>query len=550
MFIRIKDKPNGHKAIQIVDTFRQGAQVRQKILKHVGSAHNDEELESYRQLAEVILEGLRVQPGLGLAEPKTPPARPVHDVGDDRVRMRDLREQSRVIEGIGDILGGLYDELGLAGVLKPTRRDACTDRILRELVLARLATPASKRKSVELLARNYGIDRSLQQVYRMMDQVAARESEIRDAVGAATLGLFQKGIDVLFFDVTTLYFESFTADEFKGFGFSKDCKFKQTQVMLALITTTGGLPITYELFPGNTFEGHTLIPIIELLKKRFEVREILLVADRAMFNRKNLDQMDALGIRYIVAAKLRKLPPAVRERILSEPGYQMAQLEEELHWLGEFEHEGRRLISSYSPERAKKDRSDRLRLIERVEKKCKGRDSLPVAEVIGNAGTAKFLEIERAKARLSPEKIENDALWDGMHGVITNVRDMTATAVLSRYRGLWQIEEAFRINKHDLAMRPIFHWTQPRIRAHIAICFLAYAVAKHATRRLEAAGIHMSFARLREELLLIQSSILLNVRTRKCYRLPSRLTDLQKSICYAFGVRRSETPTLCPPHKM
>ncbi|MBI4129593.1 hypothetical protein HY464_02780, partial [Candidatus Peregrinibacteria bacterium] len=148
------------------------------------------------------------------------------------------------------------------------------------------------------------------------------------------------------------------------------------------------------------------------------------------------------------------------------------------------------------------------------------------------------------------KKIANDALWDGMHGVITNVRDMSAVSVLSRYRGLWQIEEAFRINKHDLAMRPIFHWSEPRIRAHIAICFLAYAVAKHATRKLEAAGIRISFARLREELLLIQSSIVINVRTRKCYRLPSRLTDLQKGICRAFRARRSETPSLCSPHKM
>ncbi|MBI4129600.1 IS1634 family transposase, partial [Candidatus Peregrinibacteria bacterium] len=449
MFIRVKDKPNGHKAIQIVDTFRMGDQVRQKILKHVGAARNDQELESYRQLAQAILEGLRTQPCLPLPQqqPQVVP-RVTSDPGDDRVRMRDLREQSRVIEGIRDILGGVYDELGFGGVLKPSRRDACGDGILRDLVLARLATPASKRKSVEILGRSHGIARSLDQVYRMMDQVAARESEIRDAVGAATLGLFQKGIDVLFFDVTTLYFESFTADELRGFGFSKDCKFKQTQVMLALITTTGGLPITYELFPGNTFEGHTLIPIIELLKKRFEVREILLVADRAMFTRKNLDQMDALGLRYIVAAKLRKLPPALREKILSEPGYLVAQVEDELHWLGEFEHEGRRLISSYSPERAKKDRFDRARLIERLEKKRKGRDSLPVAEVIGNSGTAKFLNIEKAAARLDPKKIANDALWDGMHGVITNVRDMSAVSVLSRYRGLWQIEEAFRINKH------------------------------------------------------------------------------------------------------
>jgi len=544
MFIRIKEKSNGHRAIQIVQTVREGERVRQKLVRHVGHAKNDEEVQAYQEIATSILNSLDPQLSFPLA--KSPRVEPGLDCDfDNRVRIRDLREDRRVIEGIQAVFGNLYDELGFSKLLKPDRSDSKCDVILRDLVLARLADPLSKRKSVQMLWRNFNIHHSLDPVYRMMDKVTAHQAEIRDTVCNATLGLFQKGIDVLFFDVTTLFFESFSADELRNFGFSKDCKFKQTQVVLALVTTTGGMPITYELFPGNKFEGHTLLPIIELLKKRFEVHNILLVADRAMFTKENLKAMDDQGIGYIVGAKLRKLPPTLRSQILEERGYYPSVVEDELHWVGEFEHEGRRLITSYSSIRARKDQSDRLRLIERLKKKSRGRDTLPIGEIINNAGTAKFLEIEKASAKIDEKKITSDAQWDGMHGIITNVKTQSAISLLSRYRGLWQIEDAFRIKKNDLAMRPIFHWTENRIRAHVAICFLAYAIAKHATSKLQVSGLNLSFARLREELLLVQASILVNIRTRKFYRVPSKLTDLQAKIFKIFRLRRSDVPDLC-----
>lgn len=545
MFIRVKDKPNGRKAIQIVDSLRDGERIRQKIVRHVGHATSDEEVEVFQLLAAKILAGLKSQPSLplGIFESQ----KTSRDENDERVRIRDLREEARVVEGIREVLGGFYDELGFSCLLELRRRDSKANEILRSCVLARLADPSSKRRSVEILSRSHGLNHSLDQMYRMMDAVASHQDQIRNAVCDSTLGLFQTGIDVMFFDVTTLYFESFTKDELRKFGFSKDCKFNQTQVVLALVTTTAGLPITYELFPGNKYEGHTLICIVEQLKARFSVRDILLIADRAMFSRDNLNQMDELGVRYIVAAKLRKLPPIIREKILGDKGYCAALVENELHWLQELEHEKRRLIVGYSPERAKKDRSDRVRLLERLEKKRKGRETLPVGELIGNAGTSKFLEIEKATARINDKKVIEDARWDGMHGVITNVMDVAATTILSRYRGLWQIEAAFRLNKHDLKMRPIFHWNEKRIRAHIAICFLAYAVAKHAIVKLERSGLRVSFAKLRDELLQIEASILINLKTEKRYRLPSKLTQIQKDICKAFGIRRSETPESHPP---
>ena len=136
----------------------------------------------------------------------------------------------------------------------------------------------------------------------------SRQREIRHTITASTLELFGGKLDVAFFDVTTLFFESVNEDELRNFGFSKDCKFKETQVVLALVTTTtDGLPVTYRLFPGNIYEGHTLISMVEEIRKASEVGNVLLVADRAMFNRENLDAMDKAGINYIVASRLKSL---------------------------------------------------------------------------------------------------------------------------------------------------------------------------------------------------------------------------------------------------
>ncbi|MBI4727296.1 hypothetical protein HY768_08780, partial [candidate division TA06 bacterium] len=133
---------------------------------------------------------------------------------------------------------------------------------------------------------------------------------------------------------------------------------------------------------------------------------------------------------------------------------------------------------------------------------------------------------------------KSDARYDGLHGVITNLKEDAANAILSRYRGLWQIEEAFRVNKHDLKMRPIFHWTPRRIKAHIAICFIAFAIAKQAVYRLGRRQLPMSFEQLRNELLHVQASLVVDIKTRKRYILPSHATINQKRIYQAFGLRK------------
>jgi transposase len=479
------------------------------------------------------------QPALPLGDPLKILQRQKKE-SDDIVRIKNLREEQRIIDGIGDVFGRLYKDLQFDKLLSGTNRDRQWNDILVSCVLARIANPVSKRRSASLLEEDYGIKIPLEKIYRVMDHVADRESDIKQHIAQTTLSLFPGQVDILFFDVTTLYFESFATDELRNFGFSKDCKFKEVQVVLALVTTTKGLPITYKLFPGNTYEGGTLVEMVQDLQTQYNINNVLLVADRAMFNEENLTQMESLGIKYIVAAKLKGLPRSLQSDIL-HADYHTDVIGDELYWLNEFEHKSRRLVVGYSYRRAKKDAADRQRLVDRLMKKVKG-DKINMKDLIPNYGTKKYIRVDNGSASINQEKIEADVQWDGLHGVITNVTDKTSSELISRYRELWQIEEAFRLNKHDLKMRPVFHWTERRIKAHIAICFLAFTLAKQAVYRIALQQAPMSFEQIRNELLHAQSSIVIDLASQKKYIIPSHVTVNQKKLYQVFGLKRSQVP--------
>jgi transposase len=543
MFVRVKPKPNGKKSIQIVESYRRADQVSQKIVRHVGQAATDREVDELTRLAQSIIDEMETdkQPCLPFLDPiKLLKENRRKKESSDSVKIKNLREEQRIIDGIGDVFGKLYKDLKLDKLIGGTHKDEQWNSILESCVLSRIANPVSKRRSASLLEEDYGIKIPLEKIYRMMDHVADREPDIKQRIAQTTLSLFQEQVDVLFFDVTTLYFESIDTDELRAFGFSKDCKFKEVQVVLALVTTTKGLPITYKLFPGNTYEGGTLVEMVKDLQSQYAIKNILLVADRAMFNEDNLSCMESLGIQYIVAAKLKTLPKILKFDIL-HADYNEEVIGDEMHWLKEFEYKSRRLVVGYSAKRAGKDAADRQRLVDRLMKKVKG-DKIKVKDLIPNYGSKKYINIENGNASINKEKIEADAEWDGFHGVITNASDKTSSELLSRYRELWQIEEAFRISKHDLKMRPIFHWTENRIKAHIAICFLAFTLAKQAVYRITLQQASMSFENIRNELLHAQSSVVIDLDSQKKYIIPSHVTVNQKKLYQAFGLKRSQVP--------
>jgi len=544
MFVRKKEKKNGKTAVQVVESYRRGDKVNQKIVRHVGQAVNEKEIEVLMNLGKAIIEEIKEerQPSLPLFKPeKLIDKKEQKAEVEDDVLLKNLKEEQRVNDGIGDVFGRLYTDLGFDNIIKGTRKDKEWNAILKACVISRLANPVSKRRTASLLERDFGIRIPLEKIYRMMDHLAENEMIVKKHIEKTTLSLFRKKVEVLFFDVTTLYFESFEPDDLRKSGFSKDNKVNETQIMLALVTTNRGMPVTYKIFPGNTYEGNTLLDMVSELKQSYDVEKVTIVADRAMFTEKNLQDMEKNDFNYVVAAKLKTLRKDLKKQILNS-ALENKEVDGDKNWINEFEYKGRRLIVNYSNDRAKKDSKDRKRLIDRLQKKVR-HNKINIKDLISNRGSKEFISIKGGSATLNEEKIAASACWDGLHGIITNNLSEKSEELLSRYRSLWQIEEAFRVSKHDLRMRPIYHWTESRIKAHISICFIAYTIIKQALYRLSVQkNMDISFERLRNELLHVQSSILVDQTTKNKYILPSKVTVAQRKIYKAFDLTRSDTP--------
>lgn len=357
MFIREVAKPNGSVSIRIVESVRRGGKVVQKTVRTLGQHKDPKEIQIIKTAAEALIVQLRdsrhpALPGLE-TEIHGTQERSNTKESVSSLHPKHLKERSRVNSGINAVFGHVYDQMKFDGIIVGTRKDDYWNSILRACVMARLAEPESKRRTTLNLARDFANDIPLQKIYRMMDHLSLNEEVLKSRLMASTLTLFNQQVDVMFFDVTTLYFESFDPDELRHSGFSKDCKFKETQVVLALVTNSEGHPLTYEIFPGNTYEGSTLVTAIESLKKRFSISQVILVADRAMFTESNLKMMEKNNVRYVVAAKLKALPKEIKREILNAD-FNAGVIGDELHWSKEFSYKNRRLLVGYSNRRAKK----------------------------------------------------------------------------------------------------------------------------------------------------------------------------------------------------
>jgi transposase len=348
--------------------------------------------------------------------------------------------------------------------------------------------------------------------------------------------------DVVLFDVTTLHFESTEADDLREFGYSKNFRFNTTQVVLALATNELGLPIGYELFKGNEAEVKTLIASINNWKSLFNIKQVTFVGDRAMFSQGNLAILDECGYNYVIAAKLRKLPSNMKEQILDEKNYCIDSYNNDVTWLGEFEFNNKRIIATYTPSRAKHDFTKRKQILDAIKPKTGN-----VNKLIKN-GAKKYIKLEDGgNTVIDDNKIIQEAMWDGMHGIITNIKDKSAKELLAKYHSLWHIEEAFRINKTDLKMRPIYHWTAKRIESHIAICYMTFALLKYIQYKVEITQIKYSVQDVLEVLLKIQSTIFIHKVTKDRYRMPSSMSNNAKCIYKAFDVERSLDASIYQP---
>ena len=551
MFVRVKTTPNSpRQSVQLVEGVRVDGKVRQRIVRHVGVAADEAELARLKELGEYLKARIahERQPGLfppeqvagqvieaGRREAEEPDPAPL------RVDLKALREEHRIVTGVHEAYGAVYRELGFDRLLNARHRASAP--ALFHTVMARVANPHSKRETARRLGRDFGVSLALEKIYRMMDRLDGRFiARLKSRVASNTGALLGGPVDLLFFDCTTLYFESVAEDAagagrdaLKAFGHSKDGKPHRVQVVLALAVTREGLPVGYEVFPGATYEGHTFLPTIKALRRRHMGAEAICVADAGMFGHGNLSALEAAGHRYIVGARLRNLPKALKGRILNVGRYRGLPGGEAGRKVGVFRHRGRRIVVSYSPKRAAKDARDRRRAVRRLLKQL-NRSGQPKSLV--PRGAARFVRM-RGKGRweIDPDKIADAARWDGLHGVATNVRGMSAAELFGRYRGLWQVEQSFRITKHDLKVRPVHHWTPGRIRAHLAIAYMAFACVRHLAYRVKLQKKrNLSPGAIRDALLNRQCSVLRHTGTGRRYAIPSSATAEAQLIYEALGL--------------
>ena len=461
MFIRKNKNRSGSISIQIA--YKENC--RNKIIKTVGVAKTKREEELLLLLANTEIERLQGMQSIFVEHDDL-----VVDNFVDSIANDDLQ-----IVGSELVLGKIYKKIGFP--------DDGSCNYFRNLVLCRIVYPGSKLKTVKYFKQHLNLDVSVYSVYRFMDELeSSLKQTIDDVTFEHTKKVLHGKIGVVFYDMTTLYFEASEEDDYRIPGFSKDGKHQQPQIMIGLLISNQGYPIGYQIFEGNTSETKTLIPVLEYFQQRFGIIKPIVIADAAFLSQKNIDALKNENYEYILGGRIKNETDEIKNKILS--------LKVEEGKPRDISYPNGRLIISYSSKRAHNDKKNREKGLKRLEKRVNsGKLS---KKHINNRGYNKYLKLTGdINISIDYEKFENDGVWDGLKGYVTNTT-LTKNKVIENYQQLWYVEKAFRISKTDLRIRPVYHRIKRRIEAHICICFTAYAVYKELERLLNKNNIKLS----------------------------------------------------------
>ena len=379
------------------------------------------------------------------------------------------------LNGCELILDRVFDLVGFGRI---------EDKVFRQLVCSRLSFPASKAATVEYLKNHFDDDVDLSKIYRYLDKLNDRhKSLVQDISVRHTIEVLGGHIGVLFYDVTTLYFETDHEDELRKTGFSKEGRHSNPQIIFGLLVSLDGYPLAYCIHEGNKYEGHTMLPVINEFVRKYDLNGFIVVADSGLMTKANIAELERMGYKYIIGARIKNEPEEVKRQILSLP-----KVSGQMHEIDK--GGGRRLLVGYSDDRAGKDAHNRSKGVKRLEKKF--HSGRLTKENINRRGYNKFLDmVGETKVELNRERIWLDAQWDGLKGYLTNT-DIPTGDIFTAYHNLWNVEKAFRIAKSKIEIRPMFHFTRRRIEAHLCICFVALKIYKELERLLKRANIGMS----------------------------------------------------------
>ena len=427
-------------------------------MKTLGCGAQRHEIEHLKQLARQEIERMESQPSLFVFE------------NDELIEdaISSLSNSSISTVGPELIFGRIYDYIGF-GQIK--------EELFRHLVISRLAFPLSKLKTTEYLYRYQGKSIDVDSIYRFLDKLSGSlKPDIEQIAFEHTKRTLKGNISVVFYDMTTLYFEASDEDDLRKTGFSKDGKHTNPQILIGLLVGLGGYAIGYDIFEGNTYEGHTLIPFLESISRKFNLKKPVVVADSGLLSEKNTNALQKGKYKYIIGARLKNEPEEIQEKILSKE-YKDGECSVIR------KDKNQRLIINYSEQRAKKDYYNRKKGLSRLEKNLKS--GKLTKSHINNRGYNKYLQLDgKVDIKIDYQKFEQDAQWDGLKGYFTNTK-LKTDAILENYKNLFHIERAFRMSKTDLRIRPIYHRLRHRIEAHICISFVAYTIYKELERVLK-----------------------------------------------------------------
>lgn len=412
------------------------------------------------------------------------------------------------------ILGKLYDQVGFHQV---------EGELFRDLVLSRLVYPSSKLKTLRYLEEVKGVSHSIKTVYRYMDKLHSHQRGLVSQISYTHTieKVLGQAPTVLFYDVTTIYFEAEKEDEWRIAGFSKEGKHRHPQILLGLLVSAGGYPMAYEVFEGNKYEGHTMLPVLAAFKEQFSLERLVVIADSGLMNKENIEGLGSQGYEFIIGARIKNETGVLKAQILANKPQEGLP--------SQFDKgDGLKLVVSYSAKRAKKDQANRERGLDRLRKAIKS-GKLTKAQV-NNRGYNKFLKLTgQIKISLDEDKLTQDQDWDGLKGYLTNIKSPSET-LISQYGQLWEIEKAFRVSKTELRVRPIYHRLRNRIEAHICISFAAYKLFKELERLLKKANSKITVHRALEVIPQITAITILH---------PNGIDSRQKIIYHTEAQRQA-----------
>jgi hypothetical protein len=426
------------------------------------------------------------------------------------------------------VFGRLWQELGLPAILEDLlasrRYEFAVERAIFLTVLHRLMVSGSDRAAEEW-CRDYalaGVDSlQLHHLYRAMawlgEELAADQQagatgfvprcikdRIEESLFARRQTLFS-GLDLVFFDTTSVYFEGQGGQTIGRHGHSKDHRPDLKQMVIGVVIDNTGRPICCELGPGNTTEGKTLSPIVDRLRERFAIPRICIVADRGMISKQTIAELgpSARSVHFILGARMH-LVREVRHIVASDRGPYEPVHGPKTHSkdpspleVKEVKVGSHRYVVCRNADQAKKDREDRQAIVAHLRDQLKRGDK----SLVGNQGYRKYLKTTDSSRRfeIDEDKIKVQEKYDGLWVLQTDL-DLPAQEVALRYKELWRVEQIFRTIKSILENRPIYHKVDVTIRGHVFCSFLALVLLKELQARMEQRGWTCEWDRLKADL--------------------------------------------------